>query len=184
MERLQLAGARATLVPKSIPVSHSCAAASGWRVIVSLTHDDVERIIRLLDNSHFDELTLEMDSVKLELRRNGVRAAHAAAPPAQPPAAPAPALATAAVPAPAAAAGLLEVKAPMLGTFYRAAKPGGEPFVQVGAMVGPDDVIGIIEVMKLMNSIPAGVSGEVVEVLAKDGKMVEYDQVLLRIRPA
>jgi acetyl-CoA carboxylase biotin carboxyl carrier protein len=153
---------------------------------MSLSHDDVERIIGLLEHSHFDELTLEMDGVKLALRRHGARASHTVAPmastvtlsahaDAQPQAAPDPA---------AAACGLLDVKAPMLGTFYRAPKPGDQPFVQVGSQVGPDDPIGIIEVMKLMNAIPAGLHGEVAEILAPDGEMVEYDQILMRVRPA
>jgi acetyl-CoA carboxylase biotin carboxyl carrier protein len=144
---------------------------------VSLSHDDVERIIGLLDHSHFDELTLEMDGVKLALRRNGARSAPAAAAPAAP-------VIAAAAPVAVPASGLLEVKAPMLGTFYRAPKPGADPFVQVGSKVGPDDPVGIIEVMKLMNSIPAGLSGEVAQVLAQDGEVVEYGQVLLRVRPA
>ena len=80
------------------------------------------------------------------------------------------------------AAGLIDVRAPMLGVFYRAPKPGADPFVAPGARVQPDTVIGIIEVMKLMNSVAAEVSGEVVEVLAKDGDLVEYDQVLMRVR--
>ena len=151
---------------------------------MSLSHDDVERIIRLLDHSHFDELTLEMDGVKLELRRNGVHSTPAMAAPAAPASPAAVAAQIAPAPAAVAASGLLDVKAPMLGTFYRAPKPGAAPFVQVGSKVGPDDPVGIIEVMKLMNSIPAGFNGEVVEVLAKDGEMVEYDQVLLRVRPA
>src|SRR5690606_8526408 len=79
-------------------------------------------------------------------------------------------------------ADLLEIRAPMLGTFYRSPKPGAEPFVTVGSRVQSDTVIGIIEVMKLMNSAAAGVSGEVVEILAQDGELVEYDQPLMRDR--
>jgi acetyl-CoA carboxylase biotin carboxyl carrier protein len=161
---------------------------------MSLSHDDVERIIGLLDCSHFDELTLEMDGVKLALRRHGASPSHSAAllaASAVTPIAPvsaqqqvAPVPAAGLAPAAAAVSGLLDVKAPMLGTFYRAPKPGTQPFVQVGSKVGPDDPIGIIEVMKLMNAIPAGLHGEIIEVLAQDGEMVEYDQVLMRVRPA
>jgi acetyl-CoA carboxylase biotin carboxyl carrier protein len=151
---------------------------------VSLSHDDVERIIHLLNKSHFDELRLEADGIKLDLRRNGAGGAparalvQAPAPATQVPAAqPAKSVA----PAPPAG-GLLEVRAPMLGAFYSAPKPGAEPFVTVGSKVAPDTVIGIIEVMKLMNSVAAGFAGEVVEILAKDGDLVEFDQVLLRVR--
>lgn len=148
---------------------------------MSISHDDVERITRLLEASHFDELHLEMDGLKLDVRRRG---APAAAPRAQ-----------AAVAAPAASAaresdtapapvgsGLVEIKSPMLGTFFRAPKPGAEPFVAVGSRVEPDTVIGIVEVMKLMNSVAAGVSGEVVEIVAPDAQLVEYEQVLVRVR--
>lgn len=154
---------------------------------MSLSHDDVERILSLLEKSHFDELRLEADGIKLELRRNGATAGApvASAPCAAPPAAPAAALAAppAASAPTAAGAGLVDVKAPMLGAFFRTPKPGAEPFVSVGMRVEPDTVIGIIEVMKLMNSVSAGVSGEVVEILGADGQLVEYDQVLLRVRP-
>ncbi|OXR50103.1 acetyl-CoA carboxylase, biotin carboxyl carrier protein [Pusillimonas sp. T2] len=162
---------------------------------MSFTHDDVQRIIQLLNTSHFDELHLEADGIKLDLRRNGAGAAPLAASVSPAPtrsvdvAAPAPAPAAAPSASPAAsgvgassAAGLLDVRAPMLGVFYRAPKPGADPFVAAGVKVKPDTVIGIIEVMKLMNSVAAEVSGEVVEVLAKDGDLVEYDQVLMRVR--
>ena len=72
--------------------------------------------------------------------------------------------------------------APVLGTFYRAPKPGAAPFVEIGARVAPDTVVCIVEVMKLMTSVTAGVAGEVVELLATDGSLVEYGQPLLRIR--
>ncbi|WP_397473845.1 acetyl-CoA carboxylase biotin carboxyl carrier protein [Pusillimonas sp.] len=161
---------------------------------MSFTHADVQNIIQLLDASHFDELVLEMDGIKLELRRGGA-AAQAAAPTAAPraeaaslPAAsaadvsPAQAPSTAATQPTAATAGLQEIRAPMLGTYYSAPKPGAAPFVSVGDRVEADTVVGIIEVMKLMNSTSAGISGEIVEVLVKDGDLVEYDQPLMRVR--
>mgnify|MGYP003639306738 FL=1 len=70
----------------------------------------------------------------------------------------------------------------MLGTFYKAGKPGAEPFVTIGSKVNPDTVIGIIEVMKLMNSVPAGISGTVAELVAPDGELVEHGQVLIRVQ--
>jgi acetyl-CoA carboxylase biotin carboxyl carrier protein len=72
----------------------------------------------------------------------------------------------------------------MLGTFYGAPKPGAAPFVSAGLEITKDTVIGIIEVMKLMNSVSAGVEGVVIETLVRDGEMVEFDQVLMRVRPA
>jgi acetyl-CoA carboxylase biotin carboxyl carrier protein len=68
--------------------------------------------------------------------------------------------------------------------FYGAPKPGAAPFVSAGATVDKDTVIGIIEVMKLMNSVSARIPGILVETLVNDGEMVEYDQVLMRVRPA
>jgi acetyl-CoA carboxylase biotin carboxyl carrier protein len=72
----------------------------------------------------------------------------------------------------------------MLGTFYRAEAPGATPFVDVGTRVEPDTVVCLIEVMKMMNSIPAGVSGTVVEVVATNAEPVEYGEALFKIRAA
>lgn len=162
---------------------------------MSFSHDDVQRLIKLLDSSHFDELHLEAEGIKLTLRRNGASSA-------APSAAPAPAVSTspavaspiapparAATAAPVAAATptsdptLIEIRAPMLGTFYGAPKPGADPFVAIGARITADSAVGIIEVMKLMNSISAGVEGVLVEVLVRDGDLVEFEQVLMRVRP-
>jgi acetyl-CoA carboxylase biotin carboxyl carrier protein len=77
----------------------------------------------------------------------------------------------------------MDVPSPLLGIFYRAPKPGEPPFVQVGTKVNADTVVGIIEVMKLMNSVRAGVAGEVVEILGENGALVEYGEILLRVRP-
>lgn len=79
--------------------------------------------------------------------------------------------------------GLHEVRPPMLGTFYRAPKPGAAPFVEVGSRVQPDSVVCIIETMKLMNSVCAGVAGEVVEICLADAQFADEAEVLLRIRP-
>jgi acetyl-CoA carboxylase biotin carboxyl carrier protein len=163
---------------------------------MSFNHDDVQRLLQLLDSSHFDEMHLEAEGLKLTLRRNG-----AAAPvaqevrqfgqsneylqPKQGNAVTQSAHQVAALgKTQAADASLLEVRAPMLGSFYGAPKPGAAPFVAVGGRVDKDTAVGIIEVMKLMNSIAAGVEGVVVEVLVSDGELVEFDQVLMRVRPA
>jgi acetyl-CoA carboxylase biotin carboxyl carrier protein len=157
---------------------------------MSFSHDDVQHLLQLLDNSHFDELHLEADGIKLSLRRGGAilsPAPVASAPVPRPPqvATSTPAAApVAAAPQATSDTTLLEVRAPMLGTFYGAPKPGAAPFAPVGGRVSADTAVGIIEVMKLMNSIAAGVEGVVVEILVRDGDLVEFDQVLMRVRPA
>lgn len=158
-----------------------------------LTAQDVAEITRLLEQSDFVELRLEHEGFKLTLKRasagasagGGQGGASAAA-------------ATTAAPWPAAQASaqreprsegrgsvsdpsLQEVTAPLLGIFYRAPRPGAAAYVEVGSEVQEDTVIGIIEVMKLMNSVRADVRGTVVEILVADGATVEYGQVLLRV---
>ena len=75
----------------------------------------------------------------------------------------------------------VEVRAPMLGVFYRAPRPGTPPFVEVGQSVSAKDAIGLIEVMKLFNQVPAGVDGRVVEIVAADATMLEFGQLILVI---
>jgi acetyl-CoA carboxylase biotin carboxyl carrier protein len=83
-----------------------------------------------------------------------------------------------------AAPAIFEVRPPLIGTFYRAPKPGAAPFVEVGAHVDENTVVGIVETMKLMNSIYAGARGEVLEICAQDGELVQPDRVLMRLRTA
>jgi acetyl-CoA carboxylase biotin carboxyl carrier protein len=162
---------------------------------MTLTARDVAEITRLLEDSSFDELELEIDGLKIHLRRNGdiprflakgdrpqspVFEAAEARPllpedPGKRGMSPNPS------PAPLSDPGLTEVRASLLGTFYRAPKPGAPPFVDVGATVEPDTVIGIIEVMKLMNAVRAGTRGVVREIRARDGALVEYGETLLLV---
>jgi len=159
-----------------------------------LTHEDVEEILRLLDATPVEEFELETGHFKLTLRRSATGAGRwtqerqtrgapdvlaatgtAAAVPASvsagaPPVAPAP-------------AGQLEVRAPLVGSFYRAPKPGAPPFVEIGTRVGPDTVVAIIETMKLMNSVYAGGAGRVIEICIADGGFVEQHQLLMRLTP-
>lgn len=79
--------------------------------------------------------------------------------------------------------GMVGIKSPMVGSFYRSPEPGAPPFVEVGSIVNPESVVCIIEVMKLMNSLPAGVSGTITDILVSDGDPVEYGQVLILIKP-
>ena len=79
--------------------------------------------------------------------------------------------------------GLLAVRAPLPGTFYRAPKPGAPPFVDVGVRVEPTTVVGIIETMKLMTSVAAGVAGTVVEICVGNGEFAAQDAVLVLVDP-
>jgi acetyl-CoA carboxylase biotin carboxyl carrier protein len=78
---------------------------------------------------------------------------------------------------------LIDVKAPMVGTFYQSPSPESAPFVERGTQVNPDTVVCIVEAMKVMNEIKAEVRGTVAEVAATNGKPVEFGQVLFRIKP-
>jgi len=159
---------------------------------MNLTDADVAEIIRILDASGYGELELETERFRLVLKREGdgwsqqhetlakPHEMHPTAPESQ---GQAPAANPDANTETAAEGGLLEVRAPIVGTFYRAPSPGATPFVEVGSPVGPDTVVAIIEVMKLMNSVPADVSGVVVEICVNDAEQVEQDQVLMRVRP-
>lgn len=95
------------------------------------------------------------------------------------------------VPAAAAAPGPDEVpanrhvvRAPLVGTFYSAPEPGARAFVEVGEVVEPDQAVAIVEAMKLMNQVTAGVAGTVTDVLVQDGQWVEFDQPLMYIEPS
>jgi acetyl-CoA carboxylase biotin carboxyl carrier protein len=165
---------------------------------VNLSGDDVQEILRLLDAIDVDELRLETERFKLTLRRaDGAwtqerqvlsppdAAAPGPGPPAStvgprpPPPPPPPPLPTST----RGAVGALDVRAPLPGTFYRAPRPGAAPFVDVGGRVERDAVVGIVETMKLMNPVLAGVSGTVVEICLADAHPVEQGAVLLRIEP-
>lgn len=154
-----------------------------------LTGKEIAEIAKLLDESQFTSLNLQMGEFKLRIRRDGGgggryyddagdddAGAVAAAPAATP--APAPV----AAPPAAAGAGEQDVVAPLLGNFYAAPRPGEDPFVAVGDTVTADTTIGIIEVMKLMNPIRAGVAGTITALLAENGKTVEEGQPLVRVK--
>ena len=145
-----------------------------------LTRDDIDYILKLVDGSDFDELKLEMGDLKLELRKPGANAATISAPMSAllPPAPEVPQAS-----APKTDSGGTAVPAPLLGIFYHASKPGDPPFVAVGDHVTPETVIGIIEVMKLMNQVQAGVAGRVTAISAPNGELVEHGQALIHVRP-
>lgn len=165
-------------------MSHRSSADDG------LSFDDVVDLLRLLDGS---DLPTKIDyrdgPLRLKIERGGTRQAATQVAEA------APAADTAAVPtgpAPAADAqptAVTEppvdedtVRAPIAGVFYRAPAPDAAPFVEVGQSVDEDTAIGIIEVMKLMNTIRSGRRGVVTEICVADAELVEFDQVILRVR--
>jgi acetyl-CoA carboxylase biotin carboxyl carrier protein len=161
---------------------------------MALTDDDVRVILKLLDASAFGELELETDQFRLTLRRtaaggwtqeiNTLKAA-ATLQPAAPMSAATPRIAdveTATVSA-AQNTGLIDVRTPLPGTFYRSRKPGSPPFVQVGDRVDTDTVVAIVETMKLMNSVYACGCGRIAQLCLGDAEFVAQDTVLMRIDP-
>lgn len=155
---------------------------------MQLTYQDIQDILQLLDESPYDELNLQTSNFTLALKRNGDghwrQQQHTPALDRQvDTVAEAPAGKTADE-APPTEDGLQDLRSPMAGTFYRAPKPGADPFVDVGSEVTDNSVVCIIEVMKLMSSVPAGLSGEIREILVEDAQPVEKDQLLMRVRPA
>ena len=156
---------------------------------MDLTHDDVAKILKVIDEAeHLDEIELDFAGFHIHVRRDaspegGVRSAtprRAAgdAPPA------AVAERAARAPEDPAPEGAVVIRAPMLGTFYRAPAPGENPFVEAGQRVQASDTVCLIEVMKLFNSISAGVDGTVARILVENGALVEYNQALLYVMPA
>ncbi len=147
-----------------------------------LTRAEIDDILKLIDGSDFTELKLEMGDLKLELRKGGAAYASTATPIATPAIAPptAPVAVAAKV---VASGGGSEVPAPLLGIFWHAPRPGADAFVKPGDVVTADTVIGVIEVMKLMNSVSAGMAGTVLDIVAPNGEMVEHGQPLIRIQP-
>jgi acetyl-CoA carboxylase biotin carboxyl carrier protein len=142
---------------------------------MSLSDEDVREILRIIDSSPLEELRIESEGFSLHVRKGGG--------PIEPPPARAerPAPAPAAPVEPSGAGEGIVIASPMLGTFYRAEGPGRPPFVDVGSRVEPQTTVGIVEVMKMMNSVAAGVAGTIVEVCAQDAGLVEYGEALFRL---
>ena len=156
---------------------------------MQLDHEQLHRLLEALGESDIQEFRLEGDDFRLEIRRNLPAQTVMA------PVMPAPVAAAAAAPVgssePASAppastatrSDLLEVTAPMVGTFYRAPAPGEPPFVEVGTRINVGQAVCILEAMKLMNELESEVGGEVVEILVDNGTPVEFGQVLMRVKP-
>ena len=156
---------------------------------MQLDHNQLRELIALLGESDIQELKLEGDDFRLELRRNlpvsQPQVVMQAAPASLPaPVAAAPATPSAAPPAaPAVRGDLVEITAPMVATFYRSPSPGDPAFVELGARINVGQTVCILEAMKLMNELESEVSGEVVEILVENGTPVEFGQVLMRVKP-
>ena len=156
---------------------------------MQLTPDDVRDVLRVLDSSGLAELHLELGDVSLTVRRDGAAGWTAEqlvrrAPVVEQAEAAAAAAEAAAPPGAAVAEGLVAVHPPLLGTFFRAPQPGAPPFVDVGDPVEEDTVVGIVETMKMMTPVHAGVRGTVVEFRTGNGEFAEQDAVLLLVDPA
>ena len=158
---------------------------------MQLDHEQLHRLLEALGESDIQEFRLEGDDFRLEIRRNLPAQAvmapvlPAAAAAAAPQAPVTPAEPVAAPPASTSTrSDLLEVTAPMVGTFYRAPAPGEPAFVEVGSRINVGQTVCILEAMKLMNELESEVGGEVVEILVDNGTPVEFGQVLMRVKPA
>ena len=142
---------------------------------------DVLKLLELMEARHLEEIEVEQGDTRIRLRKGGapqvVVPIAAPAAPANPQAAPA---------APEAEKAqepnLVKITSPMVGTFYRAASPDAEPFIGEGDHVTPDQVICIIEAMKVMNEIKAEREGDVVSILIENGDSVEFGQPMVTLR--
>lgn len=161
---------------------------------------EIREIIKLVDSSSIDEFVYEADGAKVKLKKNGVVVTETVAPkkevvapvvqqsaPAAAPVAPATPASAKAEEAPAAAPvnndpSLHKIVSPMVGTFYQSPNPDSPAYVKVGDKVGDETIVCIVEAMKLFNEIEAEVQGEIVEVLVKDGELVEYGQPLFLVK--
>jgi len=171
---------------------------------MKLTEDEVIQILKLVEESRFDELNLEMGDLKLHVRKAGCKGTGAVGSPnpvtevtqerhplrAQKVESKATVVRDEEVQrapekkeASAPEEGLVPIAAPMLGTFYRRPSPGAPPYVEVGTFVKENDTVCLLEVMKVFNSVRAGVKGYVAKVCAESGDLVEYKQTLFWVKP-
>ena len=154
--------------------------------------EEIHELIKLIDDSTIDEFTYENEGAKIKLKKNKevVQQVAAQAPVAPVQAAPAQQAPTAQAPAqteaPAqeatASENLHKITSPMVGTFYASSSPEADPYVTPGSKVKENSVVCIVEAMKLFNEIEAEVKGEIVEVLAENGQLVEFGQPLFLVK--
>jgi len=166
-------------------------------MVMKLDHEDLNRLIDKISTSDIQEFSLEGEDFKLEIKRNLIdqnqftnnlvsnnsfdrqpianqKSLNDSVPKVNEPEAP--------QVAPPGRSDLTEITSPMVGTFYRAAAPGEEPFVEVGNSVKVGQTICILEAMKLMNEIESEFNAEIIEILVENGTPVEFGQVLMRVK--
>lgn len=160
----------------------------------------IQELIKFVSKAGVSEVEIEQKDFKITIKTHepekkgkGPEVVQVVAPQAVMPqvaapvpvAAPAPAAAPPApAPAPESKGNLIEIKSPMIGTFYRSGGPDKPAFVEVGTTIKPGDTVCIVEAMKLFNEIESEVSGKIVKVLVNDSTPVEYDQPLFLVEPA
>ena len=162
---------------------------------MNLDHEELHRLLATLAESDIQEFRLEGEDFSLEIKRNLGNSSDSIAIPKRitteeidppipqrkietsaPPSTPPPSV-------PGSRSDLVEVTAPMVGTFYRAPGPEEPPFVEIGSRISLGQTVCILEAMKLMNELESEVSGEVIEILVENGTPVEFGQVLMRLKP-
>ena len=184
--------------PKSTPPAAAKTEQSGFlNENQDMNLSQIQELIKFVSKSGVSEVAIEQKDFKITIKAQETRgkvqeviqvAMPSAAPVAIPAAAPAPVAAPAPAPAATAAAepkgNTIEVRSPMIGTFYRSPSPDKPAFVEVGQTIKAGDTVCVIEAMKLFNEIEAEVSGTIVKVLVNDSTPVEYDQPLFLVEPA
>jgi len=137
--------------------------------------DKLKKFIKFMEDNNLSELEIEEEGKKIRLKKDSkghpvvIPGPHATTAPKeekQP-----------------VAENILEIKSPMVGTFYRAPSPGAKPYVDVGDAIKPGDVVCIVEAMKLMNEIKAEVAGKITQIPVENGDPVEFGQALFVIEP-
>lgn len=156
---------------------------------------EIQELINFISKSGLDEVNIETSDFKIAVKKHSaapkaIEAAPRAAAPQASPSAPSAGAPAPVAPAPKAAEAkedtsrYLEVKSPMIGTFYRSSSPETDAFVQIGDSVKQGDTVCIIEAMKLFNEIESEVSGKIVKILVDNASPVEYDQPLFLVDPS
>ena len=162
---------------------------------MNLDHEELHRLLATLAESDIQEFRLEGEDFCLEVKRNLATPSDSIAsnkkitsddidsPPPQSKIDALPGPSTPPPSVPGSRSDLVEVTAPMVGTFYRAPGPEEPPFVEIGSRINVGQAVCILEAMKLMNELESEVSGEVIEILVENGTPVEFGQVLMRLKP-